>query len=148
MLNAFGIYPRDITLAPGELKEFQAYVVWSDGTTEDISRRPRSAGPREGSFAPIRKAYYLTVKATLDMEREDTATIYVKAPLEIRGPASAKVGDEVTAKAILSSPKAGVKHRYSWSLNGQTLAGNDDTKLPSSPRGKQHAASRGLEIVR
>ncbi len=135
VMNAFGIYPRDITLAPGELKEFQAYVVWSDGTTEDISTQATVRWPKGRQFRSDKEgSYYLTVKATLDMEREDTATIYVKAPLEIRGPASAKVGDEVTAKAFLSSPKAGVKHRYSWSLNGQTLAGNDDTQRFRLPR--------------
>jgi hypothetical protein len=126
VLNAFGIYPREVTLAPGELKEFQAYVVWSDGTTEDISTQGTVRWPKGRQFRSAKEGtYYLTVKATLDQQREDTATIRVKAPLVIRGPAAAKVGEEVAAQAELSSAKAGVKYRYSWSLDGQALAGNE-----------------------
>ena len=129
VLNAFGIYPREITLAPGEMKEFQAYVVWSDGTTEDISTQGTVRWPKGRQFRSAKEGtYYLTVKATLDQAREDTATIRVKAPLAIRGPATAKVGEEVAAQAELSSPRPGVKYRYSWSLDGQALSGNEATQ--------------------
>jgi hypothetical protein len=129
VMNAFGIYPREVTLAPGELKEFQAYVVWSDGTTEDISTQGKVRWPKGRQFRSAKEGtYYLTVKATLDQEREDTATIRVKAPLTIQGPATAKVGEEVAVQAVLSSPKPGVKHKYTWSLDGQALAGNEATR--------------------
>ena len=135
VMNAFGIYPREITLAPGELKEFQAYVVWSDGTTEDISTQATVRWPKGRQFRSAKEGtYYLTVKAKLDQEREDTATIRVKAPLVIRGPAAAKVGEEVAAQAELSSAKAGVKYRYSWSLDGQALAGNEASQRFRLPR--------------
>ena len=130
VMNAFGIYPREITLAPGELKEFQAYVVWSDGITEDISTQPTVRWPPKGRQFRSEKegTYYLTVKAKLDMERTDTATIQVRAPMSLQGPASAKVGEDVTVQAILSSPKPGVKHKYTWSLDGQALAGNESSQ--------------------
>jgi hypothetical protein len=78
--------------------------------------------------------YYLTVKAKLDMERTDTATIQVRAPMSLQGPASAKVGEDVTVQAILSSPRPGVKYKYTWSLNGQAFGGNDSGVRFKIPR--------------
>ena len=128
-MNAFGIYPRELTLAPGELKEFQAYVIWSDGTVEDISNQSNVRWPKGRQFRSEKEGtYYLTVKAKLDMERTDTATIRVRAPLAIQGPAAAKVGEEVAVQAVLSSPKPGVKHKYTWSLNGEVLSGNEASR--------------------
>jgi hypothetical protein len=125
-MNAFGIYPREVTLAPGEMKEFQAYVAWSDGTVEDISTQGTVRWPKGRQFRSEKEGtYYLTVKAKLDMERTDTATIQVRAPMTLQGPASAKVGEEVVVRAVLSAPRPGVKHKYTWSLNGQALDGNE-----------------------
>jgi hypothetical protein len=68
------------------------------------------------------------VKAKLDMERTDTATIQVRAPMTLQGPASAKVGEEVVVRAVLSTPRPGVKHKYTWSLNGEVLSGNEASR--------------------
>jgi hypothetical protein len=133
--HAFGIYPRELTLAPGEMREFQAYVVWSDDTVEDISTQSNVRWPKGRQFRSEKEGTYnLTVKAKFDTEITDTATIRVKAPLVIRGPAAAKVGDEVAVQAELSSAKAGVKYRYNWSLNGQALAGNEANQRFRLPR--------------
>ncbi len=133
--RAFGIYPRELTLAPGEMREFQAYVVWSDDTVEDISTQSNVRWPKSRQFRSEKEGTYnLTVKAKFDTEITDTSTIHVKAPLVIRGPAAAKVGEEVAVQAELSSAKAGVKYRYSWSLNGQALAGNEANQRFRLPR--------------
>ena len=72
-MNAFSIYPREVTLAPGEIKEFQAYVAWSDAPSRTFPIKASVRWPKGRQFRSEKEGtYYLTVKAKLDHAAQRT----------------------------------------------------------------------------
>ncbi len=129
--NAFGIHPPRVTLARGQSQEFKAYLVYTDGTSDDISQWCAWSPSRVFKADKI-GTWLVKAEAKLDVVRVDYAVIKVPGALSISGPDRGSPGTRATFSVTGLGAQPGAKeYQFRWYGDGKQLSSQTDSQLIS-----------------
>lgn len=137
-LNAFGIHPPQVTLALGQSQELRAYLVYTDGTSDDISQQCTWSRPRVFKANMI-GTWLVEAKANLDTARVVYAVIKVTGAFSISGPDRGSVGTRATFSVTgLGAPQGSREYEFRWYGDGKQLTSTTDSQVISLQTPGQH----------